>query len=106
MLDRQSLENVAQIFKVFADANRLAILQSLKSEAKNVGQLAVDLELSQPNVSQHLAVLHDAKIVHRKKRGTAVFYSIDDDFVFPLCQLICDKLNREIAETEDLSYTI
>lgn len=92
--NRASFEVIAEMFRVFGDATRLQILQALTSGEKNVGQLVEELESTQANVSKHLKTLHDAKIVSREKRGTATFFKIDDDFIHPLCELICDKLNR------------
>ncbi|MCG8599653.1 MAG: metalloregulator ArsR/SmtB family transcription factor [Verrucomicrobiales bacterium] len=98
--NRASFEAIAELFRVFGDATRLQILQALMAGEKNVGQLVEELEMTQANVSKHLKTLHEAKIVSREKRGTATFYQIDDDFIHPLCNLICDKLNRNYRQPE------
>ena len=74
----------------------LQILQGLTVGEKNVGQLAEELKMTQANVSKHLKTLHEAQIVSREKRGTATYYQIDDDFIHPLSDLICDKLSRNL----------
>ena len=96
--NRKSFEEIAELFRVFGDATRLQILQSLTQGEKNVGELVDALEMTQANVSKHLRTLHDAKILRREKRGTATYYQIDDDFIHPLCDLICDKLNRNYEQ--------
>jgi len=96
--NRESFEAIAELFRVFGDATRLQILQSLSQGEKNVGELVDSLEMTQANVSKHLRTLYDAKILRREKRGTATYYQIDDDFIHPLCELICDKLNRNYEQ--------
>lgn len=102
--NRESFEAIAELFRVFGDATRLQILQALTQGEKNVGELVDALEMTQANVSKHLRTLHDAKLLSREKRGTATYYQIDDDFIHPLCELICDKLNRNYKQPVD-SFT-
>lgn len=71
-----------------------------------VGQLVGQLGMTQANISKHLKVLADAHILKRTKDGTSVIYEIDDDFVFPLCQIICDKLNRDSKARESFDFSI
>ena len=95
VMQRASLERIADLFKVFGDATRLAIVQELKGGALNVGELVERLGTTQANVSKHLRIMHDARLLRRERRGTAVFYAIDDAFVLPLCKIVCDKLSRD-----------
>lgn len=99
--NRESFEAIAELFRVFGDATRLQILQALTQGEKNVGELVDCLKMTQANVSKHLRTLHDAKLLRREKRGTATYYQIDDDFIHPLCELICDKLNRNHKQPVD-----
>lgn len=104
---RDTFEAIAELFRVFSDATRLQILQALTMGEKNVGQLVEELDMTQANVSKHLKTLYDARIVRREKRGTSTFYTVDDDFIHPLCELICDKLNRNYAKPESyFSFSI
>ena len=93
-LDRQALEKIAEIFKAFSEPTRLQIIQELKAGPKNVSELVTALQTSQANVSKQLRMLYDMDILKKEKAGTMVFYAIDDDTVFPLCDLVCQKLNR------------
>lgn len=105
-LDRESLERIAELFKAFSDATRLAILQELKAGPQNVGSLVDQLGTTQANVSKHLRLLNEARVVRREKQGTASYYSIDDDIVFPLCEMICDKLNRDGKVHSAIDFSI
>ena len=108
--NRESFEIIAQFFKAFSDATRLQLLQllqllqALRKETKNVGELVLGLGLTQANVSRHLQVLFDAKVLRRGKRGTASFFTLDDEFIDPLCELICNKINRDFEGRKPLKF--
>lgn len=104
--NREYFEVVADLFKVFADATRLSILQLLKHGPMTVGQLVEKLGMTQANISKHLKILADAHILKRTKDGTSVFYQIDDHFVFPLCEIICEKLNRDSRAQQPFDFSI
>lgn len=102
-LDRAALERVAGLFRAFSEPTRLAILQELKEGARSVGELGEVLGTTQANVSKQLRVLNEAGVVRREKRGNQVFYSVEGDFVYPFCELACEKLNRE-ARQRDVAF--
>jgi DNA-binding transcriptional ArsR family regulator len=103
-LDMQQLERVANQFRAFAEATRLAILQELKSGELSVSEIVARLTTSQANVSKQLKLLHDAGIVSRRKQGAQVLYQIADPMVFELCTLVCDKLNRAATKPAKLKF--
>ena len=94
-LSREALEKVADVFKAFSEPTRLQIIQELKAGPKSVSELVDALGTSQANVSKQLRTLYDAEILRKTKEGTMVFYAIDDETVFPLCELVCEKLNQQ-----------
>ena len=61
------------------DPTRRAILERLRTGARAVGQLADDLPVSRPAVSQHLRVLEDAGLVVARRQGTRRLYRLDPD---------------------------
>ena len=105
-LDRQALERIAETFKLFGDATRLAILQSLREGPRPVGELVETLGTTQANISKHLRILYEGGLVAREKRGMQVFYSIDSQIVFPLCELVCGKLNRATEAANQITFDI
>ena len=58
-----------EIFKVLGDQNRLRILNLLVGIEACVCDIEVSLKLSQTNVSRHLKILRDLKIVKKKKKA-------------------------------------
>jgi len=103
-LDPQQLERVANLFRAFSEATRLAIIQELKSGEMSVSEIVERLTTSQANVSKQLKLLHDAGLVTRRKQGTQVLYQIADPMVFELCGLVCDKLNRDALKPARLRF--
>jgi predicted transcriptional regulator len=58
------------------DPTRRAIFESLARKPKAVGELAAELPVSRPAVSQHLRVLKDAGLVADRADGTRRIYQI------------------------------
>ena len=96
-LGGDQLERVAHLFKAFAEPTRLAILQELKGGSRTVGEVVTAIGTSQANVSKQLRILREAGVVKHEKQGTSVSCSIADPVVFELCELVCDKINRDLA---------
>jgi len=68
----------AKLFRGFADASRLAILEVLRDGPRSVGEIVTLTELSQPNVSNHLSCLHDCGLISREQQGRHVYYRLSD----------------------------
>jgi len=66
-------------FTAIADANRRLLLEELRRGEKTVGELAADLPVSRPAVSQHLKVLLDAGLVSVRAEGARRIYALDGD---------------------------
>lgn len=60
-----------------SDPSRRAIVERLAQRPRPVGELADDLPISRPAVSQHLKVLKDAGLVHDEVVGTRRVYRLD-----------------------------
>jgi DNA-binding transcriptional ArsR family regulator len=103
-LDSQQLERVANLFRAFSEATRLAIVQELKLGELSVSEIVGRLSTSQANVSKQLKLLHDSGLVSRRKLGTQVLYKIADPMVLELCTLVCDKLNRDAMKPAALKF--
>jgi DNA-binding transcriptional ArsR family regulator len=62
---------------VLADPTRRAIVERLADRPRAVGELAAELPISRPAVSQHLKVLKDAGLVAEQAEGTRRIYRLD-----------------------------
>jgi DNA-binding transcriptional ArsR family regulator len=61
------------------DRTRKAIFELLLDHPRAVGELASELPVSRPAVSQHLRVLKDAGLVTDQSRGARRIYRVDPD---------------------------
>lgn len=86
----------AALFGVLAEPSRLRLLQALREGPLTVGELVEGTELSQANVSKHLAGLHAARLVGKERDGVFVRYAISDPVVDELCSLVCSKIERDV----------
>nr|WP_314087168.1 metalloregulator ArsR/SmtB family transcription factor [uncultured Shinella sp.] len=68
-----------EIFKALADPTRRAIFEKLADGAMNASALREGMEISQPAMSQHLAVLRGAGLVCEKRQGRFVNYQVDPE---------------------------
>ncbi len=99
------VELVAQRFRLIGEPMRIRLLDRLRHEEQGVGELADALGASQQNVSKHLAILHQAGIVGRRKEGNRVVYAITDESVFTLCETVCGGLQAQVAELAQILET-
>ena len=85
-------DRVANRFKALGEPARLRILDALRSGELTVGDLGGKTGLNQANLSKHLQLLHAHEFVNRRKDGLFVYYSLKDDDVFQLCDIMCGRL--------------
>ncbi len=89
------LQEVAGLFTALSEPSRLALLQALHNGPLAVHQLMKACGMKQANVSKHLGVLHQHRLVERKRDGGSIRYAIADPMVFALCELVCGKIERD-----------
>ncbi|RFZ87832.1 ArsR family transcriptional regulator [Shinella sp. WSJ-2] len=68
-----------EIFKALADPTRRAIFEKLADGAMNASALREGMQISQPAMSQHLAVLRGAGLVCEERQGRFVNYQVDPE---------------------------
>jgi len=93
----------AEVLKTLANGRRLEILHRLIDGPCEVSRLAVDLGISQPNVSQHLALLRTAGVVDAERSGREVRYRLADPDVMVACELMRTVLQRRLTRLGRLS---
>jgi DNA-binding transcriptional ArsR family regulator len=78
----------AKVAKALAHPTRIAILEMLRQGEICVCEMSPELEASQANVSQHLAVLRDSNLVVARRDGTRMMYRVTDERVFRVLDLM------------------
>lgn len=105
-LSDEALEAVAETFRLLSETGRLRLLQELKGGERMVGELVEATGMLQANVSKHLKALYEGGLVTRRKEGVRVFYAVDDEFVFSLCELVCARLDQDQRERREIDFMI
>ena len=93
----------AEVLRTLASPRRLDILHRLAEGPCEVSRLASDIDASQPNVSQHLAVLKAAGIVESEREGREVRYRLTDPDVMVACAVMRGVLQRRLDRLGRLS---
>jgi len=99
---RDELEELtAGVCRALSDPKRLMILYGLAERPRSVGELAELLEVSQSNVSQHLALLRDRGLVDPEREANRVIYALRDprivEAIDVLRAVMSDELDRRRA---------
>jgi DNA-binding transcriptional ArsR family regulator len=76
---------IAARLRALGEPVRIRLVDRLRDGEATVAQLTDSVGCSQQNVSKHLAVLHQAGLLRRRRDGTHVLYSIADDSVLEVC---------------------
>lgn len=84
----RDLEAEAKVFKAFSDANRLKILELLKSGEQCSCVLLSDLKIGQSTLSYHMKMLVAAGVVTGREEGKWTYYRINEVGVQNAIQLM------------------
>ena len=75
------LIDLADLYKVFGDYSRVRIMYILLQEELCVQEIATSLDMTQSAVSHQLKILKQNKLVHARREGKSIYYSLADEHV-------------------------
>ena len=81
-IGRPEAEQLALLLKAIADPTRIQLISYINASNNAeacVCNLTEPLALTQPTVSHHLKVLTEAGLIEREKRGTWVWYTVNQE---------------------------
>ena len=84
---RQTLEQIADLFKGFADTTRVQILTLLLDGELCVSDITERVELTQSAVSHQLRILKQMHLIKYRREGKNMHYSLADDHVRTILQM-------------------
>ncbi len=93
----------AEICRTLAHPLRIAMLHLLAEGPRGVNVLARELDITQPNASQHLSVMRTAGLVEAERDGREVLYRLADPDVIVACDQMARVMRRRLARIADLS---
>lgn len=90
-LSQDTADRIAPLLKALADPVRLRLMSLVASHEGGeacICDLNPAFDLSQPTISHHLKVLHEAGLLDREKRGVWVYYRARTEALANLAALI------------------
>lgn len=87
LVKEETLYDLAELFKFFADTTRIKIISVLKEEELCVGAISELINVSQSAVSHQLRILKTGKIVKPRRKGKQMFYSLDDEHIYKIYEM-------------------
>jgi DNA-binding transcriptional ArsR family regulator len=95
------MTNVSDALVALSDPTRRAVFEGLVGGPRAVADIARDLPVSRPAVSQHLRVLKDAGLVFATRQGTRNLYQVDLSGVESIRQYFDQFWGRALAAFKD-----
>ncbi len=93
----------AEVLKTLANPRRLEIIHLLADGPREVTRLAEEMGISQPNVSQHLALMRSAGVVEAERNGREVSYRLSDPEILTACETMRCVLSRRLTRMSALA---
>ena len=84
-------------FAALADSTRRVVFEIVAARPRSVGELAAELPVSRPAVSQHLKVLKEAGLVVDRADGNRRIYEVDMSGVGAMRSYLDRFWNRSLA---------
>ncbi len=81
IIDNETSQDLANLFKVFGDPTRLKIISALFASEMCVCDLACALNMTQSSISHQLKTFKDAKLVKSRREGKVIYYSLADSHI-------------------------
>ena len=100
--DDRVYEMQVRICKAFANPSRLRMLDLLAKREHSVSELQQALQITVPNVSQHLSILRNAGVVKTRREGKQIFCSLAIPEVKTACSLIREVLRAQVRNGRGL----
>jgi ArsR family transcriptional regulator len=92
--------------KAISDETRQKIMNLCCCDSLSVNEIVEKLDVSQPTVSHHLAILREADLVTVRGEGKQTFYSLNQENVAVCCGQLMIKFAPESVTTEKLIKTL
>ena len=92
-IDYNDIKIAAKTVRAINNNVRRQIVKVIEeNERINVTEIYVKMRIEQSVVSQHLAILRDAKIVSPEREGRTIFYSLNIDRIAQVARIFDDNL--------------
>lgn len=97
-IDARVYELHASVCQTLANPTRLKILNALRDQEIPVAELARRTGTSMPNLSQHLAILRQRRVVLTRREGVTIYYRIANPKILQAFDIMRDVLFEQLSE--------
>ena len=106
MVINMKFTNPVLFAKALADETRQKIMSECCCCWLSVNEIVEKVDVSQPTVSHHLAILREADLVHVREEGKQTFYSLNQERVAFCCGQLMITFAPETETAESVKRTI
>ena len=106
MSNRRLYELHARICQTLSNAKRLEVIDCLRDGELPVISLAELTNISQANLSQHLAIMREKGFVTARREGLNVFYRLSNPKITQACDLMRQVLLEHLEAGAELAGTL
>ena len=85
--EKETVEQIAELFKGFADPTRVQILSLLAQKELCVTEITEAVEVFQSAISHQLRILKQMHLIKYRRDGKNLWYSLADDHVLTILQM-------------------
>lgn len=89
----------AEFLKALAHPLRLAIIETLKSGERSVGQIVNSHDVDISNVSKNLAILRQVGVLTARQEKSTVYYAVRDRTIFEILRPLSEMLGNHLKES-------
>lgn len=93
-----------ETLKVLANQKRLEIVQLLHNKELTVSEMVAMLGMPQANISQHLSLLRQVRVVSPRKDGLRVYYRLADERITAIVHELRAFLKSQYAHEPDIAH--
>ena len=97
-MEEKMFQMHAEVCKSMANPTRLKIINLLGEGEKSVEELRKRLKLPKANLSQHLSMLRQRRIVVTRRKGLNVYYKCANQKMLKACEILREVLMEQLAE--------
>ena len=101
-MEEKMFQMHAEVCKSMANPTRLKIMNLLREGEKSVEELRKRLELPKANLSQHLSILRQRRVVSTRRAGLNIYYKVANPKMIKACDILREVLLEQLQEGEKL----
>ena len=96
----------AEVCKSMANPTRLKIMNLLREGEKSVEELRNRLKLPKANISQHLGILRQRRIVSTRRAGLNIYYRVANPKMIRACDILREVLFEQLHDGERIARSL